>query len=1087
MNGRHTILTNKWVRRGIRIAMQTPTTAGYFLSPQQSHLWLLQQRAETQFSCQIAVLIEGTLEASRLDAALSELVVRHELLRTVFRRQSGMKIPFQVILDTSSPEDVVSPTYNAATVDASLAEQARLPFNLEQGPVVRALLCAAEDNQDKQQILVLTLPALCADSASLSSLVKELFSIYADPSADRVDEALRYVQFAQWQSELLQDSDDETAVEGRKFWAERAESGEQKLELPGEFAAGVAGRSDAVIEKVDAAMLAQIQAVAASVGGSSSDVLLAAWQSLLSRLTGRARLAVGVTLAGREYEELAGAIGPIAKMVPIHARFDGSPSFSDAVEQTKGAVEEAAGCQEYLDPATAFTEDAAIGFSYSTLDAPYEVGSLRVSVLRDISESAGCKISLNCVQTQSGLELRVEFAETRYERSYVDQLSKHFMNLLTAAVANSKQPVAGLPLMDEEQIQRQLYVWNSTETPYPQQPMHSLIEEQARRTPNRVAVRFDDRTLSYAELNRQANQLAHYLRGLGVGPNSLVGLAVARSERMIVAVLGIHKAGGAYVPLAADYPQARLAKQLEGAALLLTEQELKAQMPDRFGEAAAGPVICLDSDAASWADAPESNPTSSAGPDDLAYVIYTSGSTGVPKGVGVRHRNLVNYTWAIVEKLKLVDFPDGLQFATVSTLLADLGNTCIYPALVSGGGLHVISQDVATDSALMAEYQSKYPVDVLKIVPSHLAALLQSPDRAKILPRKYLITGGEALTRSLVAEIEGCGTGCKLINHYGPTETTVGSLTQPLSDMKPGQGPKLTIPIGKPLANTQVYVLDSLLQVVPEGVTGELFISGAGVSAGYIGQPKLTAERFLPNPFIAGSTMYRTGDLVRYVAGTDGAIEFLGRADDQVKVRGFRIELGEIEAALAKQPGVKQVVVMAREDGAGGDKQLVGYVVASAGEELTSQRLREQLRPLLPEYMIPTAVIVLEKLPLTANGKIDRKALPDANAESFQRPYLEQSTPTEKALAAIWQEVLHRQNVSADANFFELGGHSLSATQVVSRIRQQFSGGIALRVLFESPVLTDLARAVDAAIPSATTSAAPIRRAAREAYRVPVE
>ena len=640
-----------------------------------------------------------------------------------------------------------------------------------------------------------------------------------------------------------------------------------------------------------------------------------------------------------------------------------------------------------------------------------------------------------------------------------------------------------MPLLDDEQFQRQVYGWNRTDASYPQKPMHTLIEEQAARTPDRVAVRFEERTLTYAELNREANKLAHYLREHGVGPSSLVGLAVSRSERMILAVLAIHKAGGAYVPLAADYPKARLAKQLDGATLLITEAELKPQMPEYFGEAAAGPVVCLDSDAAKWADMPDTNPSKSATPDDLAYVIYTSGSTGVPKGVGVRHRNLVNYTWAIVQKLRLAEIPEGLQFATVSTLLADLGNTCIYPALVSGGSLHVIPYEVATDSTALATYQAKFPVDVLKIVPSHLAALLQSPERAKVLPRKYLITGGEALTRTLVSEIEACDPGCQLINHYGPTETTVGSLTQSLSELAAGSAPKLTVPLGKPIANTQTYVLDGLLQMVPEGVTGELYISGAGVSAGYIGQPKLSAERFVPNPFVEGATMYRTGDLVRYVPGTDGAIEFLGRGDDQVKVRGFRIELGEIEAALARQSGVKQVVVLAREDAAG-DKQLVGYVVAAAGEELTGQSLREQLRPLLPEYMVPSTIIVLEKLPLTPNGKIDRKALPDASAESFQRPYVEPSTATERAIAGIWQEVLRRPNISSDANFFELGGHSLSATQVVSRIRQQCNVEIALRLLFESPKLSDLARAVDASAPTLPTAAAPIRRATREAYRV---
>ena len=1061
--------------------MDTPTTAGYFLSPEQAHVWLLQQQTEKQFFCQIAVSIEGSLEASRLKAALDALVARHEMLRTVFRRQAGMKIPFQVILDAPVAEFVVAEAGSTASVEGLLAQQAEWPFDLEQGPVVRGLLSTVAGNE---HVLILTLPALCADSASLAALVKELFSIYDNPSAARGEEPLRYVQFAQWQTELLQENDDETAVEGRKFWAERVASGEQKIELPLEKASDVAGQVDVLVESVDPSMLGQIRAVAGSLGGSNSDVVLAAWQSLMSRLTGRARLAVGVTLAGREYEELAGAIGPIAKMVPIHAQFEGDPSFADAVEMTKASIEQAAGCQEYLDPATAFTEDAAIGFSYDTLGMPFEIAGLRVSVTHNESAGDCCKLSLNCVESTGGLQFRFAYSPTRYGRAAVAELAKEFMRLLGAAGADSKQAVARLPLLDDAQIQRQLYVWNRTEASFPQAPMHALIEEQAQRTPDRVAVRCEDRTLTYAELNRQANQLAHYLRGLGVGRNSLVGLCVARSERMIVAVLAIHKAGGAYVPLSADFPKARLAQQLSGARLLITDQEFKDLMPDRFDDATAGPVICLDADSAKWASASEANPTAGSGPEDLAYVIYTSGSTGVPKGVGVRHRNLVNYTWAIVEKLQLADFPDGLQFATVSTLLADLGNTCIYPALVSGGGLHVIPYEIATDSTSMAEYQAKYRVDVLKIVPSHLAALLQSPDRAKLLPRKFLITGGEALTRSLVGEIEACSAGCKLINHYGPTETTVGSLMQPLSDVAGALGAKLTIPIGKPIANTQVYVLDGLLQVVPEGVTGELYISGAGVSAGYIGQPKLTAERFLPNPFVEGATMYRTGDLVRYVPGSDGAIEFLGRADDQVKVRGFRIELGEIEAALAKQPGVKQVVVLAREDGVG-EKQLVGYVVASAGDELKGQSLREQLRQLLPEYMIPSAVIVLEKLPLTPNGKIDRKALPDANAQSYQRPYIEPATPTERAIAAIWAEVLHRQNISSDANFFELGGHSLSATQVVSRIRQVCSVGIALRALFESPVLRDLARVVDAAVPAPVAAAAPIGRAAREAYRAP--
>ncbi len=1060
--------------------MQTPTTAGYFLSSQQSHIWLLQQRAETQFSCQIAVTVAGKLEVSRLEIALAELVARHEMLRTVFRRQAGMKLPFQVILEVAEAKWVIAKA--GIPTETLLAEQAAEPFDLELGPVVGAALSATGDDQ---HLLVLTLPALCADSKTLAALVAELFDIYANPTGERPQEALRYVQFAQWQAELLQDTEDDAAVEGRRFWAERAESGEQKIDLPQEMTVEAVGAVAVIEVPVAAATFAQIRAVAGSADALVSDVLLAAWQALVSRLTGRASLAVGVTLAGHEYEELAGVIGPIAKVMPIHARFEGNPTFFEAVGQAKAAVEEAAGSQEYFDPATGFVEDAAIGFSFTSLAGLSEKGGLGLRVVGETCEPGGGKLALLCEEADGKLKLRVVFDSLRFGQAAVAKFAEYYVTLLGAAVADPKLLVARLPLLDDAGVARQVYVWNATESAYPQQTMHSLIEAQVVRTPERMALRCGDRAMSYAEMNLQANKLAHYLRGLGVTAGSLVGLCVERSESMIVAVLAIHKAGGAYVPLSGDFPKTLLAQQLSGAVLLITEASLKASMPDQFGVAAAGPVICLDADAASWSGSAETNPEEVATPEDLAYVIYTSGSTGMPKGVGVRHRNLVNYAWAIAGQLKLAEIPDGLQFATVSTLLADLGNTSIFPALVSGGGLHVIPYEVGTDSAAMAEYQTKYPVDVLKIVPSHLRALLQSPERAKVLPRKYLITGGEALTTSLVAEIEACGMGCALINHYGPTETTVGSLTQPLHAL--GHTPKLTIPIGRPIANTQVYVLDGLLQVVPEGVTGELYISGAGVSAGYVGQPKLTAERFVANPYVSGVTMYRTGDLARYVPGSGGAVEFLGRVDDQVKVRGFRIELGEIEAALMKQSGVREVVVLAREDAGGSDKQLIAYVIANAGDVVTGTQLRDDLRHQLPDYMVPAKLVLLEKLPLTANGKIDRKALPDADSESFQRPYVAPSTPTEQGIATIWEEVLRRQNVSVDANFFELGGHSLTATQVVSRIRQQFSINLALRTLFESPVLQDLASAVDAAGPASVAVVAPIKRAAREAYRVPAE
>jgi amino acid adenylation domain-containing protein len=441
-------------------------------------------------------------------------------------------------------------------------------------------------------------------------------------------------------------------------------------------------------------------------------------------------------------------------------------------------------------------------------------------------------------------------------------------------------------------------------------------------------------------------------------------------------------------------------------------------------------------------------------------VIYTSGSTGVPKGVGVRHRNLVNYAYFMARRLELENYPEGLRFATVSTLSADLGNTCIYPALVTGGTVHVVPYEVATDSGQLAQYMERYAIDVLKIVPSHLGAMLETGGGRTILPRKYLVTGGETLTRSLVEKIEALSPDCEIVNHYGPTETTVGSLTLPLKAYDWKHSPARSIPIGRPIANTRVYVLDSEQEPVPIGVTGELYIAGDGVGAGYVDQAEKTAERFVRDPFVSDSEarMYRTGDLARYLA--DGNVEFLGRGDDQVKIRGFRVELGEIEAVLSHYAGVQQAVVLAREDG-GGERRLAAYVVARRDTNLDLNALREHLAQHLPEYMIPTVMVPLAKLPLTANGKVDRQALPGPEQAAETGSYVAPQTPTEEMVAQIWADVLRLDRVGIHDNFFKIGGHSLKATQVISRVRKQLRKDLAIRLLFEQPTVHEIAKAMD--------------------------
>jgi amino acid adenylation domain-containing protein len=540
-----------------------------------------------------------------------------------------------------------------------------------------------------------------------------------------------------------------------------------------------------------------------------------------------------------------------------------------------------------------------------------------------------------------------------------------------------------------------------------------------------------------------------------------------------------------------------LLQQLAGAAAVITESKLASQLPALVGQECPTHTIVFDRDQQAWAKESKANPAANTSPDNLVYVIYTSGSTGVPKGVAVRHRNLVNYADFIVKRLDLSEHPDGLQFATVSTLGADLGNTCIYPSLISGGTLHIIAYETSTDARALAEYVKKYPIDVLKIVPSHLQALVQSEDAGKLLPRRYLIFGGETLTPKLLEKIEALKPSCEILNHYGPTETTVGSLTLKLKEYDWRKAGLMSIPIGRPIQNTQVYVLDANLEPVPIGVVGELYIAGAGVTAGYLGLAEKTSERFIPNPFATdaapgvGQTMYRTGDLARY--GVDGNIEFLGRGDDQVKIRGFRIELGEIEAVLARHAAVKQVVVLAREDSSG-EKRLLAYVVAnreasSAGSSsgvVTGEELRTYLKQQVPDYMVPQAVMVLAKLPLNANGKIDRQELPEPEQAQAARAYIAPRTETEKTIVAIWAEVLRREpgQISVEDNFFDLGGHSLLATQVISRVRERFSVEVPMRAMFDQPLVRGLAQTVEQAKSAGRDGdEVAIARVSREQYR----
>lgn len=614
--------------------------------------------------------------------------------------------------------------------------------------------------------------------------------------------------------------------------------------------------------------------------------------------------------------------------------------------------------------------------------------------------------------------------------------------------------IRGLSAEERKQI---VEGFNRTDEDFPLHLcFHELFEEQVERTPEREALVFGDHRLTYRELNSRANQLARYLRAQGLAASTPVGLFLRRSDAMIITLLGILKAGGAYVPLHPDLPKARLEQQLSTVKppLIITQESLWGRLPEVSCQ-----VICLEKEQTAIAHEPATNLERHATPTDLIYVIFTSGSTGVPKAVATRQENVVNYTQSFMRKLKLGDFDasGGLRMANVSTLSADLGNTPIFAALASGGCLHMVPDDVLLDGKLYGEYAVREQIDLLKIAPSHLRALMATGDPAKVLPPKHLVIGGESLHWDFVRQIREASP-CKILNHYSPTETTIGCLTFETEADSALSSVTAVVPLGRPIANMRVYVLDQDLQPIPVAVPGDLYIGGRGVSNGYLGRPDLTAEKFMPDPLNpeSGLRFYRSGDRARFLPG--GIIEFLGREDNQVKVRGFRVELGEVEAVLSRHPAIEQAVVVFKQS-MGGDQRLVAFAIAP--EKPAASELREFMLQHVPDYMVPSNFVYVDAFPLNANGKADRQVLAERiPSDAPLTMDFSGMDDVQEKIAGIWCTVLQRAEVGLNDNFFELGGHSLLATQIIARLRSAFDIPVPLRAIFEAPTVAGLAEVV---------------------------
>ena len=1035
------------------------STEGFRLSPQQKSLWSLQQDGSHVYRAFTAISIEGPLQEHMLERAIRVVVQRHEILRTTFYRAPGIKTPFQVVspapLFSWESADLANfePTQQKQKITECILHEQEKPFDFFQGPLLRVTLIK---QSDARHLLLVSLPALCADSATLANFTSELSRAYS--ARLNHDEPLQYADFAEWQLELF-DANDEQSATSQDYWRNHQAGVPSSPSLPmqkridktQEFVPGsVAISLEPFLEKIEA--LAQEQAT------SVATFLFAVWRALVWRLSAEteSEFLLFNLASGRKLEDQADAMGLYAKYLPIVRRCEDEP-FVSHLRSVHKALIDAEEWQEYFDPASSANAlRDSVGFDFEDRQKSYNAGDLSFSVIDHRVCLSPFKLKLSCVRSGATLSSELYYDTQVFDPETIKQIAGYVQRFLLNVLKHSERHLSEIEIQDADELRQLLDSLNQTTVEIAPEPInktvHQLFEAQAARTPAAPALVSGDQELTYEELNTRANQLAHLLRRRGVGPDVCVSLCMERSAELIVGLLGILKAGGAYVPLNPDHPRERLERQLTESHSLLLLTNSGSQ-----GLNFAGEMIDLQRDGALLAVEPKDNPQLTATADNLVYVIYTSGSTGVPKGVAVPHRNLVNYTQSILQLLH-TDRP--MAFATVSTISADLGNTCIFPALLSGGCLHILSYDVAMEGDLLRDYFAKHPIDVLKIVPSHLFGLLASQTDGGILPTKYLILGGEALSWDLVQRISHLDHTCRIINHYGPTETTVGSLTFSVDD-KSAASYSATVPIGRPIANTRCYILDRAQRPVVPGVIGELYIGGAGVAAGYLNQPAETATRFVQDPLAAeyGSRLYRTGDLARYLV--DGNVEFLGRADHQVKVRGHRVELGEIEAVLAAHPDVRQSIVIARRDQSD-DLRIIAYVV---GAPISHDALRAWLRKKLPEYMLPSAFVFLKTLPLTPNGKLDRAALPapeDVRA-GLQSDFAAPRTPVEEKLAGLWAGLLKVMTVGVHDNFFDLGGHSLLATQVVSRMRKEFQVEISLRSLFESPTVAAMAEKIEKA------------------------
>ncbi|HSE19639.1 MAG TPA: amino acid adenylation domain-containing protein [Pyrinomonadaceae bacterium] len=1039
------------------------------LSFAQQRLWFFDQfePGNPAYNLLNTVLLQGRLDTVALEKSVSEVIRRHEALRTTFAVRDGN--PVQII---APPEpfhlQVVDITNLAATeregVVQDLVKQ-QTPFDLKQGPLLRITLVRSSD---QEHILLLAMHHVVSDAWSMGVLVGEVVTLYEAYVTGREVELpslpIQYADFAAWQRQWLQG---DVLEEQFAYWRQQLGGTLPVLELPTD-------RPRPALQTYNGFSLSfslsrdvsqSLKSLCNAEGVTLFMTLLAAFKVLLYRYTGQEDLIVGAPIANRQRQDLESLIGFFLNTLAMRTDLSGNPSFRELLKRVRETALGAYAHQdlpfeylvEHLQPNRDLSHSPLVQVVLvlqNTPDHELELPDLAVTPLKYPAETAKFDLTLYFDEEDAELQGTFEYNTDLFDQETIGRMAQHLQTLLAGIVADPSARISELPLLTEAETGQLLVEWNDTRAEYDERVCtHQLFERQVERTPEATAVAFEDERLSYRELNAQANKLAHHLRSLGVTTGDVVGIFMERSLEMIAGILGTLKAGAACLPLDPSNPSERLAFMLRdaGGPVVLSQRHLAADLPETGAR-----IICVDGDWEDIARSSDENIKTSATPESWVYVIYTSGSTGRPKGVCMPHRALVNLVaWHLTAPVKSTR---TLQFASLNF---DISFEEIFSTLATGACLFLIRDAVRVDIPALGRFIDEHRIERFHLPVLVLQRLAEEFfDKPQTLSHlRELMVGGEQLQiTSEIVKLFARLKDCTLYNHYGPSETHVVTSFTLAADAE--TWPVLP-PLGRPIANTELYLLDPHLHPVPVGVPGELYIGGACLAHGYLNRTALTAERFIPHPFSGepGARLYKTGDLARYQK--HGNIEFIGRNDFQVKIRGKRIELGEIEVTLTQHESVSDAVVTLRQDSSGGEKRLVAYVVFNPGCTLETRRLRDHLRGKLPDYMVPSAFVTLPAFPLTTSGKIDRLALPAPPVDlESEKDYIAPRGALEAVLAMIFAEVLRLERIGVRDNFFELGGHSLSATQIVSRIREAFRMELPVRRIFEEPTVEGLAQAL---------------------------